>query len=345
MEKIIMKKNLDEYCIENIIPANLTIELNTTCNLECIHCYIPEHNNIGLSLKKIKELIDDARELGVFNITLTGGEIFLRKDIIDIIKYIRAKHLRVDLISNATLLNQEIVSILADLNLSKFGVSVYSLDKDIHDYITGHDGSLKDTLKGIELLKRYNIPVIIKTPVMNINFESIESIKDYCVDNNFEDEFTCSITSKTDGDHTPREYELNNFQLKKFTKKTTTIGELIELVRPINLDENPCEYCKSNIYVNSFGEVFPCNSFLVKVGDLKENRLSDIWSKSEELKKLQNIKKSDTKDCIDCETSSFCNRCPGISLSEEGSMYKCSLMDKKETIFRKEIFMEYFGLK
>lgn len=97
--------------------------------------------------------------MGVLNVSLTGGEIFLREDLFDIIEYARNLYMRVFLLSNATLLNEQIAARLADLSIANFSTSIYSLDENVHDNITGKKGSLKSTLKNIQLLKEYNIEV------------------------------------------------------------------------------------------------------------------------------------------------------------------------------------------
>lgn len=93
------------------------------------------------------------------NVSLTGREIFLREDLFDIIEYARNLYMRIFLLSNATLLNEQIVARLADLSIANFSTSIYSLDENVHDNITGKKGSLKSTLKNIQLLKEYNIEV------------------------------------------------------------------------------------------------------------------------------------------------------------------------------------------
>lgn len=69
-----------EYTLENKILWSVQIEVLTSCNFNCRHCYIPERSSEGLSFNKIDELSKAFFDMGVFNITLTGGELFLRSD-------------------------------------------------------------------------------------------------------------------------------------------------------------------------------------------------------------------------------------------------------------------------
>lgn len=63
------------------------IELTTLCNFNCKHCFLEQHTNYGLSTEEIIKIIDELREFGVYELQFTGGEIFLRTDIMDIIRY------------------------------------------------------------------------------------------------------------------------------------------------------------------------------------------------------------------------------------------------------------------
>ena len=77
---------LSDKCKENCVLFNVMFVLLSACNQDCVHCYIPEHNKLGLETSKIKNLIDEARSLGALNVTFTGGEVFVRKDFLDNIK-------------------------------------------------------------------------------------------------------------------------------------------------------------------------------------------------------------------------------------------------------------------
>ena len=74
--------------IENLILTNavknrklhiVQIELTSCCNWKCVHCYIPSNKKTTLSVDVLNSLLRKLRILGVFEITYTGGEVFLRK--------------------------------------------------------------------------------------------------------------------------------------------------------------------------------------------------------------------------------------------------------------------------
>ena len=178
-----MKNIIDEmydYAHDYRILFSLTIELTTLCNEQCIHCYIPNHDNKGMNIKTIKKVIKEFRDLGGLNLTLTGGEIFLRKDIFEIIEYARSLHIRVFLLTNGTLLTEETIKRLKELNIAELSISVYSLEHHIHDYITNKEGSLTQTLNAIDLAIKNGISVTVKTPLIEKNKYAYRELKKYC---------------------------------------------------------------------------------------------------------------------------------------------------------------------
>ena len=140
---------LSDMCKENNQLFNVMFVLLSACNQDCVHCYIPDHNKVGLQKEKIFELIDEARELGALNVTFTGGEVFVRRDFLELVKYAREKFMRVFIMSNGSLVDENIAKELIEANISGFSTTIFSMDENIHDKITKRKGSLSKTLKAI----------------------------------------------------------------------------------------------------------------------------------------------------------------------------------------------------
>jgi len=63
------------------IPLEVSLELTHHCNFRCQHCYIPDFSAPDLlSTDRILRLLEELAEMGTLYLTLTGGELFLRKD-------------------------------------------------------------------------------------------------------------------------------------------------------------------------------------------------------------------------------------------------------------------------
>lgn len=304
---------------DNLIPINLTIELLTSCNERCKHCYISNFCHKGLSTNELKDIILQFRELGGLNLSFTGGEIFLRDDLLDLIEYARSLYLRVFLLTNATLITDNIARKLRNFNVSELSISLYSMDENIHDKITGVKNSFKKTINGIYFATKYNISIVIKTPIMSINRNSYMDVKKFCDKNNYKFIASALIFSKNDGSKTPKNLNIQGCELKKVLrdiKEYEPVGQLN------NFDE-ACGSLKYTLAVDSIGNIYPCNSFYYKLGNIRKTTLSSVW-KSEKLKKIQNIMKIDLKKCNECNLKDFCNRCPGLAYLEDKDMFGCS---------------------
>lgn len=87
-----------------------------------------------------------------------------------IFEQLREKGFKVILLTNISLLTEEQMQRLAGLYISEISCTVFSLDPEIHDYVTGVNGSLNKTLENIRLIKKYELPLTIKMIVTNINY-------------------------------------------------------------------------------------------------------------------------------------------------------------------------------
>lgn len=312
-------RKLYKLAHDNVVPINLTIELLTKCNERCKHCYISNFEHNGLTTDELKNIILEFRKLGGLNLSFTGGEIFLRNDLFELIKYARSLYLRVFLLTNGSLITDNIAKRLKNLNVSELSISLYSMDEDIHNKVTGLKNSFKKTINGIYFVNKYNIPIVIKTPIMTINKNSYIDVKKFCDKNNYKFIASALIFSKSDGCKIPKSLNISGNELKKVLKD---IKEY-EPIGQLNNFPEACGSLKYTLSVDSIGNIYPCNSFYYKLGNIRQTTLSSVW-KSRRLKKIQNIMKTDLKKCNKCDLRYCCNKCPGLAYLEDNDMFGCS---------------------
>ena len=122
------------FCIFRI-PENggrVLWEITNTCNYHCSYCMFSceaqKYEN-ELSTEEAKRTIKDLKENNFTYIKFTGGEPFVRKDMIEILKYASELGFDMDISSNASLLTKEIVIQLKQMNFPMVHVS---LEEKIH---------------------------------------------------------------------------------------------------------------------------------------------------------------------------------------------------------------------
>src|SRR3990172_9507986 len=115
------------------VPLSVLFEVPPRCTLGCEHCSLtegpvgrPRPSREELGLDEVRRVLDELAEAGTLFLTLTGGEVFLRRDFLDIVAHARARDFSVTVFTTGTLLTPETASALADLHPLSVEISVYS---------------------------------------------------------------------------------------------------------------------------------------------------------------------------------------------------------------------------
>lgn len=159
--------------------------ITTKCNLRCPYCYAVtnrmydtekptvDSNVTGEpSLYDILQTVDDLYKIGIRYICLLGGEPLVRKDLKEIIEYIKRKKMLVALNTNGTLIDQNIEALRM---LNKLTISLEG-DKEKHDKDRGA-GTYEQVIRNIRLLKEKNIKTFsIQMTVSTNTFSSWEHV-------------------------------------------------------------------------------------------------------------------------------------------------------------------------
>lgn len=138
----------------------IDLKVGFSCNNNCIHCVISDKTKEkDLSLEQIKELVNGyIEQYGEIQLTLTGGEVTIRKDFIQLMDYVKEKKSEgkitfADMQTNARMLSHNDRAMAAAEAIDFFLVAIHSSIPAIHDTITGANGSFEQTKQAIINLK------------------------------------------------------------------------------------------------------------------------------------------------------------------------------------------------
>lgn len=305
-------------------PALAEIAVTENCNLSCVHCYVDKTGELQLSFQEIKRIIDQLAQAGCFFITFTGGEPFLRKDFLDIIKYARDKEFSVDILSNGNLITASIAKKLAEMNISRVQISIYSAIPKVHDSVTRINGSFEKSKKAIKFLHNNKIKVHIACLIMSLNFPTYKTVKSLVKKMSVTWSISYPVRARHSGEKDTYALRIRKEQLKKLlleNKKQLCQRFLKEKNEPV------CHAGSAICFISANGNLNPCILFPLKLGNLKKEKLSDIWKNSNILKKFRKVKISDFINCKTCKFLEFCRLCPGINYLEEGDILKPAKID------------------
>lgn len=331
-----IEKELLSLSIENRTLYSVQIEVTTNCNWKCRHCYIPNHNHAGLSRATIHDLFLKMRKLGVFEVTLTGGEIFTRSDIIDIISEARDLGFRVFLYSNISLLNEKTIKTLCELYVSEISCTIFSMKSSIHDYITQVPGSLNRTLENLNTLKRYGCPVEVKTIVMSVNSQEWKEVESFCKENGFSFGIDYDVFAKVDGDTGPTQLRITTEQMYNSLQELDSAkGFEVTKYNPLSY---VCDGIRNSLFIDSYGNIYPCVKYRYLIDNISSCELKDVWDNSVKLKRIQDMRRKDLKDCSNCNVNNYCFFCPGTALLEDGNECNCSSMARERAEMRSILY-------
>ena len=156
-------------------PRNLQLFLTRRCDLRCRHCYFSAGESMKdeLSGEEWKTILRKFSFMGQGNtVTFTGGEPLMRPDFFDIAGEASALGLKVVLLTNGTLIDEEIAERLGDL-LDAAQVSLDGVSAAVNDSIRG-DGSFEGATRAIRLLLAQKIPVEITSVALPENVKDLE---------------------------------------------------------------------------------------------------------------------------------------------------------------------------
>jgi len=327
MSKEILNRIYEKYdglCI----PWTVHFELTYRCNFRCRHCYtVPEECGQELALSEIKRIIRELEEMGTMGLVFSGGEIFLRRDLMDILDF-ACKRFHVNLLTNGSYIDRERAHKLKEIGISGVEISLYG-DKNFHDSLTGVNGSFDMIINSLKWLKEAEIAVTLKCLAMKGNLDQhgyLIGIAQY-----YGARFKPGVTiyPRTDGSQEPCNLRiprdsfsmdhLNNWFLEvKQTENNKEKGQY--------KNKKICKAGRSFASITPDGRVRACPMIPLDLGDLKKRSFKSIWHTeiSEELKMLRSFTINDLRECSKCDISGFCVPCIGLNYLENSDFFRPS---------------------
>jgi len=310
----------------------LHLDLLYQCDLECEHCYLDDKKRRILPTDFWLGVLDQAAAMGVFTVTFSGGEIFLRKDLFTLIAHARSVGLFVHLKSHGGYIDPPAAARLASLGVSSVALSYYASDPAIHDAITRHAGSHAKTRAALEHLSRAGILTVASCVVMQRNRDAWRTVIAECdalgVFTNLDGHMLTAQSGAAfphdlaveHGDAIDLQRHLfGRFGLTESTEAFSTVASAA--VRAQWGDQTSCGAAHTSLYVSPEGSVTPCVQWPQPLGNLANGtRLADLWrSPSGQLADLRKIRARDRVLCSTCEVREHCDFCAGQSFITTGN--------------------------
>ena len=338
-------EEMQAWLYNNKFMFSLFFELTYRCDLKCVHCYNPKHmSNVEIDLDICKKAIDDAYDIGCFRVTFSGGEATLHSKFLELVKYVRSKHMSVEIFTNGQTLNknEKLYRELISLHPYRVCVSLYSTEEEMHEKVTDVKGSFNNTFSIIKKLTADNVSVQIKNFLLNFNCMDCLKVKQLAEKIQASSIADISLIPTIEGDKKTMQFVLKEddlFALYTDINSPLYIGDNFKKI-PYNdiKEQTPCLAGLTSLCINPKGDVTICVSMPYLVGSLSETSLYEIWNsamdKNEDSKlyQWQQIKISDLKECFKEDYCQFCHYCPGMGYLENGYLKHSDVLCKQAQV-------------
>lgn len=333
-------------------PYLVSYAVTRKCNLKCKHCYSDARDSAPpdeLTLSEARILIDDLASWGVKLLIFDGGEPLLRGDFFEIVGYASNKGLKVVVGSNGTTIDVETARKMRDAGVECVQISIDGAKPETHDRFRGEAGAFHKAMEGVGACREAGVPfqfgMVIRRSILDevpnmlrfavdkgavaaefFDLVEVPRVKKECMDEVLdkssrkdimewlaEAQEECPIIIRVPG--CPM-YTLvlkeKNVQPKHFPASA---------LRRIPYYDRGCAAGMPNGYVTILpnGDVIPCMLLQVKLGNVKDRSIMDIWEESQQLTILRDRKQL-KGECGRCRFRDVCAGCRGRAYEVTGDM-------------------------
>jgi radical SAM protein with 4Fe4S-binding SPASM domain len=314
-------------------PMQVSIEVTRRCPLECQHCY----NNLPMGDQDARgremttsehfHMLDELCEMGCFWLLYTGGEIFARKDFLEIYTYAKTKGFLITLFTNGTLITERIADYLKEWPPFSIEITLYGRTRETYEELTMIPGSYERCLRGIQLLRERGLPLKLKTVATSINKHEVCAMRQFAEEElGVEFKMDGQVNPRIDCSQSPLAVRLSPEEVVALDlhapKGASEYRRLAARDRqsPPNLEQNDTVYfCgggMSGFAINAYGEMGICVISQQETFDVRSLGLRHVWENS--LRELRSRKRTRINKCRACRIQSLCGMCPANGEMENG---------------------------
>lgn len=309
--KIIGGLEFAAYASQNLIPLDVFMTLTTHCNARCYYCY-----NINRDPKNkwgdngFFNILDELASLGTLRLNLTGGEPMIHPGFFDILDRAHKLNFCIRISTNGTMIDEKAAERIAQAQPYLVAITFHASTPELHEALNQLPGSFERSLRAVAALRERGVRTEMVFVLSKYN------VKDVAYD--------MALARSLDA----------NFKISADVKPRAT-GEQDTL--PWNMSAGDLEWLISEGYyvphadrcfagsqkavIHPDGKVYPCEWVPVMLGDLNNQSFNELWH-DQPANKIRNEGWFEPpEDCKNCSCFTYCARCPGRAMIEDGDIH------------------------
>ena len=349
----------EDYSWLREAPRALDLSLTGRCNLRCAYCFYADEmvGRRDLPADRWLAFFRELESLAVRSLTLSGGEIFMRPDLWELVDGLVAARMRYSILTNGTLLTEETIAQLGQggcrRRLDSIQVSIDGSCAEIHDASRGK-GSFEKAIRGLRLLKAAGFPATARVTVNRHNVGDLERTFRLLLDDvglarvgtNDAMPMGTGCTRREDIVLLPaqrpeamralvrleRDYpgriqasagSLALWHMFREMEEARATGRKTRRWKMGSLSSCGCMFAK--LAVHHDGMIVPCNMLAAaSLGTIGETPIRSIWQDHPLLKEMRGrgeIPMAQMPGCAGCEWIPYCSGgCPAAEYARTGAM-------------------------
>jgi len=291
-------------------------------------CDIPKHKTDELDSDCWRRVIEGAVREGARTIVFSGGEPLLRRDIFELISFVKEKGVTACITSNGMLIDDAIACKLFESGVGVVNISIEG-PQEVHDHLRGQ-GAFVKAIEALEILKQHEIETTVASMVCRHNYAFLDQIIELAKHHGATTvKFQPFSTLFLDGADAGGDFFITDSEIPGFRE---VIDRVISLSVAYGIATNPAGYLKmmpdylsrknlplakncsvlySSCPINARGEIYPCWVFSDRdmlLGDLKKDTFSVIWNSSRRRAVVEKINEEGCPGCLmSCYDDNFGN--------------------------------------
>ena len=284
---------------------SVLLELTYACNLNCSFCY----NDLTLdgqrlSLGQYLELLEDLASLGVLNLSLSGGEPLAHPNFFEIAAHARNLGFVVRLKTNGHAVKDAVARRIRDeVDPFLVEVSVHGARAATHDRQTRVSGSFDRLVANIRSMREIGLRVKANSVLTRWNEDEVEEMLDLFDELDVLFQIDPEVKPMDDGDRSPLAIEATAAGQARYRRaleaRAKRDPEASKPPRPAEMPkastggtDKHCGAASNSFAVDPYGRVLPCVQWRVSVGNLHEQRITEIWAASSGIEEIRETTKT-----------------------------------------------------
>ena len=328
-----LSRSIHQHYSGQRAPLEVSIEVTRRCPLDCLHCY----NNLPmgdlqarrreLNTEEHFKLLDELAQLGCLWLLYTGGEIFARKDFLEIYTYAKKKGFLITLFTNGTLIGERTADYLRQWPPFAIEITLYGRTKETYEALTGIPDSYERCLRGIALLRDRGLPLKLKTVPTTVNKHEVLAMRQFAEEElHLEFKFDSLINPRIDCSQSPLAVRLSPEEVVALDLHSSKVAAEYRKLAEEEAKHPPalaniettysCGGGMNSFAIDPYGHMSICVLSHQETYDIRSGSVEDGWKQF--LLRVRTRARKTISKCVSCRLHSLCSMCPANGELENG---------------------------